>query len=104
MKQVLWRVPLSVTLQNGMPRRFCGPYDALDFLEHEWPCHGKVRDHRGDELVVIDQRLGASSRKRHNKEGRQAEVIGHVQSPVPIHPTHRRQQMIPIGATIVSAM
>nr|WP_244520156.1 DUF982 domain-containing protein [Sinorhizobium glycinis] len=23
-----------------MPRQFCGPYDALDFLENEWPSHG----------------------------------------------------------------
>ena len=40
MKEALWRAPLSVTLQNGMKRRFCGPYDALDFLENEWPRHG----------------------------------------------------------------
>ncbi|MQX40877.1 DUF982 domain-containing protein [Sinorhizobium meliloti] len=41
MKVALWQVPLSITLQNGMPRRFCGPYEALDFLENEWPNHGK---------------------------------------------------------------
>ncbi|WP_077068236.1 DUF982 domain-containing protein [Ensifer aridi] len=41
MKEPLWHVPLSVTLQNGMPRRFRGPYEALDFLENEWPSHGK---------------------------------------------------------------
>ncbi|RVJ63329.1 DUF982 domain-containing protein [Sinorhizobium meliloti] len=41
MKQVLWRVPLSITRQNGMSHRFCGPYDTLDFLEHEWPSQGK---------------------------------------------------------------
>ncbi|WOS66753.1 DUF982 domain-containing protein [Sinorhizobium fredii] len=23
-----------------MKRQFCGPYDALDFLENEWPNHG----------------------------------------------------------------
>lgn len=40
MKEVSWRIPLWVTLQNGMRRQFCGPYDALDFLEHEWPSHG----------------------------------------------------------------
>ena len=45
MKEILWQAPLSVTLQNGMSRRVCGPYDALDFLEYEWPCHGK-RYHR----------------------------------------------------------
>ncbi|MGN7734458.1 DUF982 domain-containing protein [Rhizobiales bacterium] len=40
MKEAPWRIPLWVMLQNGMPRRFCGPYDALDFLENEWPSHG----------------------------------------------------------------
>ncbi|MDX0439358.1 DUF982 domain-containing protein [Sinorhizobium medicae] len=24
-----------------MNRQFCGVYDALDFLENEWPMHGK---------------------------------------------------------------
>lgn len=41
MKEALWHVPLAVTLQNGMPRRFCGAYEALDFLENEWPGQGK---------------------------------------------------------------
>ncbi|MEY9165830.1 hypothetical protein ABIE78_003949 [Sinorhizobium fredii] len=40
MKEVPWGIALSVTLQNGMKRQFCGPYDALDFLENEWPMHG----------------------------------------------------------------
>lgn len=43
MKEVPLRVPLSVTLQNGMMRQFCGPYDALGFLENEWPNHGAQR-------------------------------------------------------------
>jgi len=37
------------------------------FAAHQ-NCSRMMRDHRGDEPVVIDQRLGASSRKRHNKE------------------------------------
>ncbi|AUX78747.1 MULTISPECIES: DUF982 domain-containing protein [Sinorhizobium] len=37
MREVPWHTPLWVTLQNGMKRQFCGPYDALDFLENEWP-------------------------------------------------------------------
>jgi len=39
MREVRWRTPLWVTLQNGMRRQFSGPYDALDFLENEWPNH-----------------------------------------------------------------
>lgn len=43
MKELRWRVSVSVTLQNGTTRQFCGPYDALDFLENEWPNHGAQR-------------------------------------------------------------
>ncbi|RVG00705.1 DUF982 domain-containing protein [Sinorhizobium meliloti] len=56
MKEIPWRVPLSVKLQNGIERRFCGPYDALDFLEREWPNHGR-RFHR----AVRDCRAALSS-------------------------------------------
>ncbi|MGZ2471908.1 hypothetical protein FB007_13223 [Sinorhizobium medicae] len=49
MKEIPWRVPLSAKLQNGIERRFCGPYDALDFLEHEWPNYGR-RFHRRQRL------------------------------------------------------
>jgi hypothetical protein len=28
MREVSWRTPLWVTLQNGMKRQFCGPYDT----------------------------------------------------------------------------
>ncbi|HEV7305095.1 DUF982 domain-containing protein [Ensifer sp.] len=37
-----WTVPLSVRLQSGADRIFASVYDALDFLEHEWPIrHGQ---------------------------------------------------------------
>ncbi|MDR6759496.1 hypothetical protein J2Y48_004812 [Mycoplana sp. BE70] len=32
-----WSVPLNVRLQNGIHHIFSGPYEALDFLENEWP-------------------------------------------------------------------
>lgn len=32
-----WNQSITVTLQNGTERRFCGAFDALDFLENEWP-------------------------------------------------------------------
>lgn len=32
-----WHQPIKVKLQNGTERRFRGAYDALDFLENEWP-------------------------------------------------------------------
>lgn len=32
-----WSVPLQVTFQNGTNRTFSSVFDALDFLENEWP-------------------------------------------------------------------
>lgn len=32
-----WHQPVSIQLQNGSTRFFRGAYDALDFLENEWP-------------------------------------------------------------------
>jgi hypothetical protein len=32
-----WHQPVCVKLQNGSTRFFRGAYDALDFLENEWP-------------------------------------------------------------------
>lgn len=32
-----WLQPITVTLQSGAIRQFAGAYDALDFLENEWP-------------------------------------------------------------------
>ncbi|WP_085026014.1 DUF982 domain-containing protein [Ensifer aridi] len=40
MREVQWRTPLTVTLQNGIKCQFCGSYEAFDFLENEWPNHG----------------------------------------------------------------
>lgn len=66
MKETLWRVPLSVTLQNGMLRLFRGPYDAVDFLEHEWPSHGKwhhraVRDCRAALSGIVAAEIARAS-------------------------------------------
>ncbi len=39
---VRWRVPVRIRLQCGLERTFAGVYDALDFLENEWPLrHGE---------------------------------------------------------------
>jgi hypothetical protein len=32
-----WRAPVNVRLQCGLERTFRSVYDALDFLENEWP-------------------------------------------------------------------
>ena len=36
-----WSVPVSIRLQSGVERSFSSVYDALDFLQNEWPTrHG----------------------------------------------------------------
>lgn len=32
-----WAVPVELELHSGLTRRFCNAYDALDFLDAEWP-------------------------------------------------------------------
>lgn len=36
-RDVPWTHPLKVTLRSGLERTFSSVYEALDFLEHEWP-------------------------------------------------------------------
>lgn len=32
-----WTIPLTVRLSNGLTHTFASVYEALDFLENEWP-------------------------------------------------------------------
>ncbi|MGR9079965.1 DUF982 domain-containing protein [Rhizobium leguminosarum] len=42
LNDVLWTEPVRIRLQCGLERTFAGAYDALDFLENEWPLrHGE---------------------------------------------------------------
>lgn len=41
-----WSTALVVTFQNGTEHIFHGPYDALDFLENEWPLRHGIRYNR----------------------------------------------------------
>jgi hypothetical protein len=36
-RDVHWNVPLNARLQSGITRMFSSVYEALDFLENEWP-------------------------------------------------------------------
>ncbi len=36
-RDIQWSVPLNARLQSGMTRMFSSVYEALDFLENEWP-------------------------------------------------------------------
>jgi hypothetical protein len=37
LSEIPWTVPLTVRLSNGLTRTFTSVYEALDFLENEWP-------------------------------------------------------------------
>jgi hypothetical protein len=37
LNEVPWTIPLTVRLSNGLTRNFTSVYEALDFLENEWP-------------------------------------------------------------------
>ncbi|MEF0941205.1 DUF982 domain-containing protein [Rhizobium sp. BR 362] len=42
LSNVPWIRPVTIRLQCGLERSFSGAYDALDFLENEWPVrHGE---------------------------------------------------------------
>ncbi|MBY5534035.1 DUF982 domain-containing protein [Rhizobium leguminosarum] len=42
LNDVPWTRPVTIRLQCGLERTFTGVYDALDFLENEWPLrHGE---------------------------------------------------------------
>ncbi len=49
-RDVPWTVPLQVSLQNGLKRSFAGVYEALDFLENEWPLN---RGERHDRAISV---------------------------------------------------
>jgi hypothetical protein len=49
-RDVAWPIPLKVRLQNGLNRRFSSVYEALDFLESEWPLKKGERHDRAISL------------------------------------------------------
>ncbi|APG94604.1 DUF982 domain-containing protein [Sinorhizobium americanum] len=37
LNEIPWTIPLTVRLSNGLERTFTSVYEAVDFLENEWP-------------------------------------------------------------------
>jgi len=37
LNEIPWTIPLTVRLLNGLTRTFTSVYEAVDFLENEWP-------------------------------------------------------------------
>ncbi|MGV1873717.1 DUF982 domain-containing protein [Agrobacterium rosae] len=36
-RDIWFRIPVRITLQNGLEKTFWTVYEALDFLQNEWP-------------------------------------------------------------------
>lgn len=41
-----WQQPVQIVMPSGLSRSFRDPYDALDFLEYEWPTRRCEARHR----------------------------------------------------------
>lgn len=54
--KISWADPVRVKLQCGLERAFSCLYDALDFLENEWPSRGGVLHRRA--ISQCSQALG----------------------------------------------
>ncbi|WP_072375981.1 DUF982 domain-containing protein [Rhizobium tibeticum] len=52
-RDIPWSNPLKVTISAGMDRTFASVFDALDYLENEWP---RKRGDRYDRAVLACRR------------------------------------------------
>ncbi|MEZ2223469.1 DUF982 domain-containing protein [Rhizobium sp. RCC_161_2] len=52
LNDVLWTLPVRIRLQCGLERTFRGAYEALDFLENEWPLRRGERHRRAMETCL----------------------------------------------------
>jgi len=75
---VPWRVPVAIHLQCGLERTFHTAFDALDFLENEWPLrHGERYDR------AIDKCRGAISRAVPAEVAREAFIAACLEAGMP---------------------
>ncbi|MDH6266684.1 hypothetical protein M2360_002080 [Rhizobium sp. SG_E_25_P2] len=76
-----WRQPITVQLQNGAARHFSGAYDALDFLENEWPLR-KGRHY----LNALTQCRAALCRAAPAEVAREAFIASCIEAALVCHP------------------
>lgn len=74
-----WSVPLDVRLQNGTQHIFTGPYEALDFLENEWPVRRGQKYERAVRLC-----RGALNRETPLAVAREAFVAACLEAGLPV--------------------
>ncbi|SSC71684.1 unnamed protein product [Ciceribacter sp. T2.26MG-112.2] len=73
-----WTDPVELTLQSGLERTFREPYDALYFLEEEWPTRSGVayeRAKRWCRLAIETDEAADVARKAFIAAARQAGML-----------------------------
>lgn len=73
-----WADPVELNLQSGLKRKFREPYDALYFLEEEWPTRSGVayeRARRWCRLAIETDEAGAVARKAFIAAARHAGIL-----------------------------
>lgn len=63
LNDIAWKKPVTIRLQCGLERTFKGAYEALDFLENEWPLRHGEQHHRAVDMCrgALDGNVGASA-------------------------------------------
>jgi hypothetical protein len=85
-----WHRPVSVRLQNGTSRMFRGAYDALDFLENEWPIR------RGDHYESAKSLCRAAmSRTISSEVAREAFIASCLEAALPCEMSRRHIDAAP---------
>jgi hypothetical protein len=74
-----WPVPLVVRLQCGVERTFSSVYEALDFLENEWPLRRGERYERAVRLC-----RGALNKQTPSAVAREAFVCACLEAGMPV--------------------
>lgn len=77
-RDVYWTVPLKVIMQNGLPRTFDSIYEALDFLEEEWPIK-----HGDEHWRAICECRSALNRQTSSAAAREAFLSACVEAALP---------------------
>ena len=73
-----WQEPVEIRLQSGLTRTFREPYDALYFLEEEWPTRSGVayeRAKRWCRLAIETDEAADVARKAFIAAARQAGML-----------------------------
>ncbi|CDI11293.1 MULTISPECIES: DUF982 domain-containing protein [Agrobacterium] len=95
--EVLFRAPVRVRMQCGLERSFLSVYDALDFLENEWPLRRGERYKR-----AVQKCRAALSRLEAAEVAREAFISACLEASMPLvmaGPVHL-DEMLPMSRAV----